>query len=260
MIWLRGPCPYASVFALQRALCAARVRGEVEDSLLLLEHEKTITHSFTGRGAEFLLASRDLLRERGVVVEPTDRGGSITFHGPGQLVGYPILALAEEERDLHKHLRRIEDAAMRVTSDFGVGTVRVPGRTGVWTADTARKVVAIGVRAASWVTSHGFALNVDIDLRDFDLIVACGLHGLGVTSLAAERATQGLGPAAWDAVVGAAARAVPSALARTPSPPSPGLRILLDRWAAGTLPPADGPEPGPSRGEHADRHPPPGPR
>lgn len=258
---LPGPCGYDSVFRLQRAIHAARLRGELSDVLLLLEHRPVVTHSFTGRGSEFLLVSQDRLAERGVELAHTDRGGSITFHGPGQLVGYPIVALEGPERDLHAHLRRIEAGILGVLAGYGLRGQPVPGRTGVWTEDGERKIAAIGVKAASWVTTHGFACNVDVDLRWFELIVACGLSGWGVTNLHDELARAGRADRPTVAEVTALCReTMAAALNRTPSPPSDHLRTLLDRWAADLLPPVTGLDPGPIRGPHDDRHPPPAPR
>jgi lipoyl(octanoyl) transferase len=128
-----------------------------------------------------VLASRDLLAARGVEVFDSGRGGDVTYHGPGQLVGYPILHLEEDRRDLHRYVRDIEEVLIRVVGDFGIPAGRVPGLTGVWTGD--EKIAAIGVRIARWVTSHGFALNVSTDLDYFGLIVPCGIVGRGVTSM-----------------------------------------------------------------------------
>jgi lipoyl(octanoyl) transferase len=224
-----GLLPYRDAFALQRSLVSARYQDEIEDVLLLLEHPPTITHSFTGRGAQNLLAEPDLLRARGVVVEETDRGGDITFHGPGQLVGYPILKLREEagERDLHQYLRNVENLQIRTAAAFGVESRRIPGRTGIWAGplERPRKLGAIGVKASRWVTLHGFALNVTTDLSFFDLIVPCGIADAGVTSLLAELGSERT-PSMAD-VREAAAEAFASVFGRTPSPPSEALRILL---------------------------------
>lgn len=176
-----GTIDYAACLALQRRLLDARHRGAVGDVLLLLEHPATITHSYTGRGLENLVATPEELAARGVVVEPTDRGGNITLHAPGQLVGYPIVEL--EQRDLIAYLRRLEDVLIATAAAFGQETSRVGGRTGTWTPDGRRKLAAIGVKTSRWVTMHGFAMNVSTDLSLFDLIVPCGLADAGVTSL-----------------------------------------------------------------------------
>jgi len=224
-IWL-GTVPYAAAFALQKALHAARVEDAIADTLLLLEHPPTITHSFTGRGAENLVASAQLLRDRGVAVEPTDRGGNITFHGPGQLVGYPIVKMEEGERDLHAYLRRIEDVLIGMSGAFDVPTDRVRGRTGTWIVDERgwglRKLAAIGVKASRWTTLHGFAMNVDTDLSFFELIVPCGISDAGVTSLAVER---GEAPPITEVAREAAARFA-TVFGRAASPPSDTVRML----------------------------------
>jgi len=178
-----GTIPYTKAWDLQRRLVAARSSGEIGDLLLLLEHPPTIT---LGRAArrEHLLAEPADLERHGVEVIETDRGGDITFHGPGQIVGYPIVDLRAHRPDMHWYLRTLEQALISFAASVGVKAHRCPPHTGVWVGD--RKLAAIGVHARHWVTSHGFALNVS-DLREwFDLIVPCGLHELGVTSLQAE--------------------------------------------------------------------------
>jgi len=227
-IWL-GTVPYAQAFALQRAVHAARVQGAIEDVLLLLEHPPTITHSFTGRGSENLVASRELLADRGVAVEPTDRGGNITFHGPGQLVGYPIVSLREDgERDLHRYLRNVEEVLIRTARAFGVETERVQGRTGTWVrgASGEEKLAAIGVKASRWTTLHGFAMNVATDLAFFDLIVPCGIADAGVVSLEVLAARRGAELPEMSAVVEEAARSFAEVFGRLASPPSDRLRTL----------------------------------
>ncbi len=224
-----GTRGYADAFALQRRLVDARIAGDIDDVLLLLEHPPTITHSHTGRGLENLLGGADLLTARGVVVEPTDRGGNITFHGPGQLVGYPIVGLRDGERDLHAYLRRVEEVLLRASAAFGVETARVRGRTGTWLTDGSRKLAAIGVKVRKWTTLHGFAINVATDLSFFDLIVPCGIADAGVTSLARE-----LGDAPpMDAVMDVVAREFAAVFERRLSPPSEALRILLRVHAEG---------------------------
>lgn len=225
-LWL-GRVPYAEAFALQRTLHAARAEGRIPDVLLLLEHPPTVTHSFTGKGLENLVATPELLAERGVVVEQTDRGGNITFHGPGQLVGYPIVALEEGERDLHRYLRSVEEVLLRLARDHGVETDRVAKRTGTWIVDETgwglRKLAAIGVKCSRWVTLHGFAMNVTTDLGFFDLIVPCGLADAGVTSLQLET---GEAPPLEEVAADAAARFA-EVFERAPSLPDEALRMLL---------------------------------
>jgi lipoyl(octanoyl) transferase len=158
-----------------------RASGLAPDTLLLLEHTPTVT---LGRGssAEHVRWSNEALRDRGIEVHECGRGGDVTYHGPGQLVGYPILALEGARRDAHRYLRDLEEALIRTAADLGVLGERVSGLTGVWVGDS--KLAAIGVRISSgWVTSHGFAMNVHGDLSGFDAIVPCGLHDRGVTSL-----------------------------------------------------------------------------
>jgi len=226
-IWL-GTVPYAEAFALQRAVHAARVADEIDDVLLLLEHPPTITHSHTGRGRENLVASAEQLAGRGVVVEPTDRGGNITFHGPGQLVGYPIVKL--EDHDLHRYLRRVEDVLIRAAGTFGVETGRVQGRTGTWLLDSegagVAKLAAIGVKASRWTTLHGFAINVRTDLSYFDLIVPCGITDAGVTSLERISGQRGEAPPTVSEVAIVAANCFADVFEREPSPVSEPLVML----------------------------------
>ena len=177
--WL-GRVSYAEGLALQESLVSSRQQGTGEDTLLLLEHPPVVT---LGRGAnpDHLLARREDLARRGVEVFETGRGGDVTYHGPGQLVGYPILLLPPPLRDLHLLLRKIEEILIASVAEFGVEARRMEGLTGVWVG--AEKLAAIGMRVSRWVTSHGFALNVSTDLSGFDLIVPCGIRGRGVTSL-----------------------------------------------------------------------------
>jgi lipoyl(octanoyl) transferase len=175
-----GRLDYARALALQAELVAQRKRGEIPDQLMLLEHPHVITLGRNGR-LENLLASDDVLRSTGITFHPTDRGGDITYHGPGQLVGYPILDLREWKRDVVGYVRAIEQVLIDTLGDFGIRAGRVQGCTGVW-VDGA-KVAAIGVHISRWVTSHGFALNVSTDLQYFRYIVPCGLT-TPVTSLA----------------------------------------------------------------------------
>lgn len=178
-----GMLPYATALALQRDLVAARSAGRIPDTLLLLEHPPTITLGARADPAHVLLP-RDELERRGVAVVASDRGGDVTYHGPGQLVGYPILKLSQHGGDLGRYLRGLEEAIIRALADYGVAGERVPGLTGVWVAGGRAKICAIGVRlSASGVTSHGFALNVSTDLSGFAQIVPCGIADRAVTSL-----------------------------------------------------------------------------
>ena len=175
-----GTVPYADGLELQAALVNKRQRGEIADTLLLLEHPPVIT---LGRNArrEHLLFPEEWLLARGIEVHETGRGGDITYHGPGQVVGYPILDLAPDRQDVHRYVRDLEEVMVRAAGAFGVRAGRVQGLTGVWVE--GQKLGAIGVRIARWVTSHGFAFNVSTDLSPFELIVPCGIRGRGVTSL-----------------------------------------------------------------------------
>ena len=175
-----GRVPYARGLELQEQLVAERQAGRVPDQLLLLEHDPVFTLGRNARTANVLLPA-EALRERGFEVFETGRGGDVTYHGPGQLVGYPILDLAPDRRDVHRYVRDLEQVMIRTCADYGLEASRVQGLTGTWLGD--EKIGAIGVRIARWVTSHGFAFNVGTDLSAFDLIVPCGIRGRGVTSL-----------------------------------------------------------------------------
>jgi lipoyl(octanoyl) transferase len=176
--------PYAEALSLQETLVAKRRAGEVSDTLLLLEHPHVITLG-TGSHAENILIGPEERERRGIELFPAGRGGDVTYHGPGQLVGYPIFDLKPDRCDLHRYLRDLEEMLIRVVGDFGLDGTRRSGMTGVWVRD--RKIAAIGVRISSgWITSHGFALNVNTDLGFFDAIVPCGIREHGVTSLSAE--------------------------------------------------------------------------
>jgi lipoate-protein ligase B len=179
-----GLAGYLPAWELQRQVVAARKAGAIPDVLLLCEHPHVITLGRNGK-REHLHASEPLLRQMGVEFHATDRGGDITYHGPGQLVGYPILNLAGIRRDVEWYVRQLEEVMIRATSDFGLEARRVPGRTGIWVdaAGAEEKLAAIGVHISRWVTSHGFAYNVATDLRYFDLIVPCGIADRRPTSL-----------------------------------------------------------------------------
>jgi lipoyl(octanoyl) transferase len=176
-----GRMPYAEGLELQARLVAQRQAGEIPDTLLLLEHEPVFT---LGRNASasHVLFPADELRARGFEVFETGRGGDVTYHGPGQVVGYPILDLSPDRRDVHRYVRDLEEVMIRTCAGYGLSAARVAGLTGCWVGED--KIGAIGVRIARWVTSHGFAFNVDADLTPFELIVPCGIRGRGVIGLA----------------------------------------------------------------------------
>jgi lipoyl(octanoyl) transferase len=175
-----GRIPYAEGLELQARLVAERQAGRVPDTLLLLEHDPVFTLGRNAR-AENVLFPEDTLRARGFEVFETGRGGDVTYHGPGQVVGYPILDLAPDRCDVHAYVRDLEEVMIRACADYGVVATRVAGLTGTWVG--GQKIGAIGVRNARWVTSQGFAFNVSTDLAPFSLIVPCGIRGRGVTSL-----------------------------------------------------------------------------
>ncbi|MGH9491893.1 MAG: lipoyl(octanoyl) transferase LipB [Terriglobales bacterium] len=178
---------YATALELQRSLVELRKRGKIGDVLLLLEHTPVITLGRNAK-AENVLASREQLAARGVELFECDRGGDVTYHGPGQLVGYPIFDLRGFNPRIGavEFVRRLEEVLIRACADFKVGARRVVGRTGVWTERSDAKVAAIGVHISRGVTSHGFALNVSTDLQAFQLIVPCGIADKAVTSLGKE--------------------------------------------------------------------------
>jgi lipoyl(octanoyl) transferase len=174
--------PYAEAAELQARLVEERRAGTIPDTLLLLEHPHVITLGVRGDGGRsHLLATPETLASRGVELHETGRGGDITYHGPGQLVGYPIVDLKPDRCDVHRYVRDLEDVLIRTASDYGITAGRIDGLTGVWVGD--EKLAAIGVRIARWITSHGFALNVTTDLDYFKLIIPCGIAERGVTSL-----------------------------------------------------------------------------
>jgi lipoyl(octanoyl) transferase len=181
-----GVIPYQQGVDLQRALVEQRRVGQIPDLLLLLEHPHVITLGAKREASRsHLIATPDVLQSRHVEVHESGRGGDITYHGPGQLVGYPILDLQPDRCDVHKYVRDLEEVMIGAAAEFGVRAGRVAGLTGAWVG--ADKLGAIGVRLSRWITSHGFALNVTTDLSFFNLIVPCGITSGGVTSL--ERAT-----------------------------------------------------------------------
>ena len=179
-----GTVPYGEGLELQRDLARRRITGEIdEDLLLLLEHPPVVTLGRTAKEAH-IVSSPDRLRARGVEVFEVERGGDVTFHGPGQLVGYPILDLKRHRQDLHWYLRQVEEALIVALGELGIDAERHSGYTGVWTR--GRKIASIGVHARDWVTWHGFALNVTTDLSYFELIVPCGIPQVQMTSVARE--------------------------------------------------------------------------
>jgi lipoate-protein ligase B len=202
-----GLMPYQQGLELQRSLAAKRISGALSsDVLLLVQHPHVVT---LGRSfkRDHLTASEELLEARGVETFQVERGGDVTYHGPGQLVGYPIIDLKQHRRDLHWYLRQVEESLIVALATIGIHGTRRPGLTGVWVADPAndqptpptesergmtqpslaRKIASIGVHARDWVTWHGFALNVTTDLSFFELMVPCGIDGVKMTSIAVER-------------------------------------------------------------------------
>ncbi len=176
-----GLCPYDEIWSLQGKLVRMRQEGAVPDLLLLVEHEPVITVGKGGQAQHILVSEGELIR-RGIAVRRVDRGGDVTFHGPGQIVVYPILDLTHHGKDVHLYCRSLEEVGLRVLSDYGLSGQRAPGLTGVWVGQ--EKVMAIGVGVRKWVTCHGLALNVNNDLEHFRLIHPCGIQDRGVTSLA----------------------------------------------------------------------------
>lgn len=181
-----GRQDYAQMHALQERLVAARQADQIGDTLLLLEHDPVIT---LGRAAkrENILWGIDQLRERGVAVHETGRGGDVTYHGPGQLVGYPIISLRPDRQDVRRYVSNLEETMIRLAAEHGLHAERSEGMNGTWIG--RRKIGAVGVRISRWVTMHGFAFNISTDLSAFQLIVPCGIVDRGVTSLQQELGT-----------------------------------------------------------------------
>lgn len=177
-----GLVAYSDALELQKQLVEHRRADNVPDQLLLLQHPPVITLGVKSRNdRSHVLESAERLAERGIELLETGRGGDVTYHGPGQLVGYPIIDLNPDRRDVHRYVRDLEDVLIRAVARFGIEATRSPGLTGVWVGDS--KLAAIGVRIARWITSHGFALNVATNLEHFGLIVPCGIADKGVTSI-----------------------------------------------------------------------------
>lgn len=182
-----GVVPYAEGLALQQQLVAERRAGDIPDTLLLLQHPHVLTVGVKKDGRRHILADAAELERRGVEVFETGRGGDVTYHGPGQIVGYPIIDLNPDRRDVHRYVRDLEEMMIRVCAEYGVAADRLAGFSGAWVSHPSRgleKIGAIGVRISRWITSHGFAFNVSTDLDFFNLIVPCGISDRGVTSLA----------------------------------------------------------------------------
>lgn len=176
-----GLVPYADALALQRSLVVDRQAGRIPDQLLLLEHPPVVTLGVrSGGGRQHVLAPDETLAAMGIEIHESGRGGDVTYHGPGQLVGYPVIDLKPDRCDVHRYVRDLEETLIRAAADFDVTSTRVAGMTGVWVGTD--KLAAIGVRIARWVTSHGFAVNVTTNLQGFSVIVPCGLADRGVTS------------------------------------------------------------------------------
>lgn len=177
-----GVLGYAEGVELQTALVAQRAADEIEDTLLLLQHPHVLTFGVkAGESRKHVLASPARLAELGVEVHETGRGGDVTYHGPGQIVAYPIISLKPDRCDVHRYVRDLEEVMIRATGEYGFQAGRIAGLTGAWVG--AEKIGAIGVRIQRWITSHGFAFNVNTDLDFFRLIVPCGIADYGVTSL-----------------------------------------------------------------------------
>jgi lipoate-protein ligase B len=200
-----GRRPYGEVLVRQRDLAEARIAGRVGDTLLLVEHPPVVT---LGRGwrASSLPLDPDALRTRGIEVFEIERGGDVTYHGPGQLVGYPILDLQGLKPDLHWYLRQLEEALIRALAHLDIPAERNTGYTGVWTR--GRKIASIGIHVRQWVTWHGFALNVTTDLSPFDLIVPCGIPGVAMTSVEKEAGEREGGRAGGSSLAAEVRRAV----------------------------------------------------
>jgi lipoyl(octanoyl) transferase len=176
-----GVVPYAEALEVQKALVEERRAGRVPNLLLLLQHPPVITLGVRGSGRSHITATDALLASRGVEVHDTGRGGDVTYHGPGQIVGYPILDLRPDRCDVHRYVRDLEEVMIRACADYGVTASRIAGLSGAWVG--SEKIGAIGIRISRWITSHGFAFNVNTNLDDFRLIVPCGIADRGVTSL-----------------------------------------------------------------------------
>jgi lipoyl(octanoyl) transferase len=226
-LWIdnRGRMAYAEALELQRAIARARIAGTIpEDILLLVEHPPVVTLGRSSKDAH-LLASPELLARRGIEVFEVERGGDVTFHGPGQLVGYPIIDLNRHRKDLHWYLRQLEQGLIDALAELGIEAERNVGYTGVWTQ--GRKIASIGVHARSWVTWHGFALNVSTDLSYFGLIVPCGIPAVEMTSVERELGR----PCETSVVADAVSRAYANVFGLEPKRTDENLLAFLDSAA-----------------------------
>lgn len=212
-----GRQPYLPILELQRALCRLRMAGRLrEDLLLLVEHDPVITLGRGTRASSVPLAP-DALQRAGFEVAEVERGGDVTVHEPGQLVGYPILDLKDHRPDLHWYLRQLEEALIQALGSLGIPAERRPGLTGVWTS--GRKIASLGIHVKQWITFHGFALNVVNDLRGFQLVVPCGIDGVTMTSVARERLHGRSDPGeTWDQAREAVVAAFGRVFGREPRP------------------------------------------
>ena len=209
-----GLVPYAAALDLQKSLVEDRRAGRIPDTLLLLEHPHVITLGVKlAEARTHVVATAELLDARGVEVVETGRGGDVTYHGPGQLVAYPILDLKPDRQDVHRYVRDLEAVMIRLCAAYSVTADRIAGLSGAWVGD--RKIGAIGVRISRWITSHGLALNVSTDLSLFDLIVPCGIADKGVTSLSLEVGR----PVQVDEVISGFVQAFAAVFDRSPTAP-----------------------------------------
>jgi lipoate-protein ligase B len=223
-----GRRAYAEVLELQRDAARARIDGSLaQDTLLLVEHHPVVTLGRSSKDAH-LLADKAALAARGVELFEVERGGDVTFHGPGQLVGYPIVDLKRHKQDLHWYLRQVEEILIRALATLGIPAERVPKYTGVWTK--GRKIASIGVHARDWVTWHGFALNVSTELSYFDLIVPCGIPEVQMTSVERELSR----PVDMASVANVVSAAAAEVLGLLPRPVNPGAveAMVSDKSAA----------------------------
>lgn len=230
-----GRRPYRPVLALQRDLCRRRTTGELqEDILLLVEHDPVVTLGRGTRASSLPLAAPLIAREGYEVVE-VERGGDVTVHEPGQLVGYPILDLSRHRQDLHWYLRQLEEALIRALGSLGIPAERNPGLTGVWTQ--GRKIASLGIHVKQWVTFHGFALNVVNDLRGFELVVPCGIAGVAMTSVARERGGALPDAATWVAARDAVVASLAGTFGRRPVPCPEGNLVAAEgvEWGTPTV-------------------------
>jgi lipoyl(octanoyl) transferase len=210
-----GVVSYGDALELQQHLVEQRKSNEIPDQLLLLEHPPVITLGVKTRNdRSHVVAAPEVLEEEGVEVFESGRGGDVTYHGPGQLVGYPILDLRPDRCDVHRYVRDLEEVLIRVAADYGFAAAREKGFSGAWVGQ--QKLAAIGVRISRWITSHGFALNVNTDLSRFGLIVPCGIPDRGVTSMGHLLG----GTVPMDEVANAVISAFSSVFSRVPTPPT----------------------------------------